>query len=100
MVSKFMLLRVWIRQRSMQIRGNEIAFMYLPFQVDETNTKEELIQLLQKVRNDCIECEQNLEKSLMANELDAAKSLVITMRYLISLENSIKEKGNRIGVVL
>lgn len=37
---------------------------------------------------------------MMANELEVAKSLVITMRYLISLENSIKDKGNRIGVVL
>lgn len=70
------------------------------FQVDEANTKEELLKLLEKVRNDCVECEVKLENSLVANELEAAKAVVITMRYLISLENSIKEKGNRIGVVL
>lgn len=58
------------------------------------------MKLLQKVRNDYFECEKKLEKSLLANELEAAKALVITMRYLISLENSIKQKGNRIGAVL
>lgn len=79
---------------------SDINWDYLQFQVDEANTKEELVELLQKVRNDCAECEQKLESTLMANDLEAAKTLVITMRYFISLENSIKEKGNRIGVVL
>lgn len=79
------------------LRSNWNCFQ---LQVEEANTREELVDLLQRVHGDCVECEHKLEKSLMANELEAAKALVITMRYLISLENSIKEKGNRIGVFL
>lgn len=69
-------------------------------QVDEANTKDELIALLANVRKEYADCEQKLEQLLTSNDLEAAKSLVVTMRYLIRLENSIKAKGNRLGIVL
>lgn len=41
-----------------------------------------------------------LEISLSTNNLNDAKEQLIVLRYLLSLENSIKEKGNRIGIIL
>lgn len=69
-------------------------------QVDEAESKDELFTLLREVQNDCNECIDRLEISLAENRLVDAKDKVILLRYLLSLKNSIKEKGNRIGVVL
>lgn len=69
-------------------------------QVDEAESKDELLTLLHEVQKDCNECINRLEKSLAENKLVDAKDQVILLRYLLSLENSIKEKGNRIGVVI
>lgn len=69
-------------------------------QVDEAESKDELLTLLHEVQNDCNECIDRLEISLAENRLVDAKDKVILLRYLLSLKNSIKEKGNRIGVVL
>lgn len=41
-----------------------------------------------------------LENSLNAGRFEQAKADLITLRYFISLENSIKEKGRRSGVHL
>lgn len=69
-------------------------------QVDEADSKDKLLTLLHEVQKDCNECIDRLEISLAENRLVDTKNQVILLRYLLSLENSIKEKGNRIGVVL
>lgn len=42
-------------------------------------------------------CGELLGKSLNADKLDEARANLITLRYYVSLENNIKEKGNRLG---
>lgn len=69
-------------------------------QVDDADTREDLEKLLTNVRNDYKVCVQQLESAIFQNDLNTAKKHVITLRYFISLENSIKEKGNKIGIVL
>lgn len=69
-------------------------------QVDEAKSKDELVTLLHEVRKDCNECIDRLEISLAENRLVDAKEQVILLRYLLSLQNGIKEKGNRIGIIL
>lgn len=69
-------------------------------QVDEAETKDALIQLLAAVQKDNQICIDKLEMALSSNNLNDAKEQLIALRYLLSLENSIKEKGNRIGIIL
>lgn len=68
--------------------------------MDEAESKQELVKLLNDVHVDCQKCIEQLEKLLAENKLTEAKDHVIILRYLLSLENSIKEKGNRIGIIL
>ena len=70
------------------------------FQIDEAETKEALIRLLAAVQKDNQICIDKLEMALSTNNLDDAKDQLIALRYLLSLENSIKEKSNRIGIFL
>lgn len=72
---------------------------YIP-QVDEAETEADLVKLLAIVQKDCQLCIDKLEISLGSNNLAEAKEQLIVLRYLLSLENSIKEKGNRIGINL
>lgn len=69
-------------------------------QVDEAETKDALIRLLAAVQKDQQICIDKLESALSTNNLNDAKEQLIALRYLLSLENSIKEKGNRIGIIL
>lgn len=67
-------------------------------QVDDAEEAKELGELLVKVRRDMEECASQLGKSLDASDFENAKSNLITFRYYVSLENSIKEKGRRLGI--
>lgn len=69
-------------------------------QVDEANTEADLIKLLTAVQKDNQICIDKLEMSLSSNNLTEAKEHLIILRYLLSLENSIKEKGDRLGIIL
>lgn len=69
-------------------------------QVAEAETKEDLQRLLENVRTDCKKCVDKLETSLANGDLVEAKAQVIVLRYFLSLENSIKERGNRIGIIV
>lgn len=73
---------------------------YRLLQVDDADTEKELSDLLHKVRSDLSRCAEQLEKSLNVNQFQEAKADIITLRYFLSLENSIKEKGNRLGIHL
>ncbi|XP_031635220.1 uncharacterized protein LOC116348374 [Contarinia nasturtii] len=69
-------------------------------EVDEAETEMDLIKLLTAVHKDCQICIDQLEILLTSNKLTEAKDQLIILRYLLSLENSIKEKGNRLGINL
>ncbi|XP_055306198.1 iron-sulfur cluster co-chaperone protein HscB [Sitodiplosis mosellana] len=69
-------------------------------EVDAAKTESDLLRLLTAVQKDCQICIDKLEISLSANNLAEAKEQLIVLRYLLSLENSIKEKGNSLGIVL
>lgn len=79
------------------IKVNEL---YNVFQVDEAQSKESLARLLAAVHQDHQTCIDKLETALSTSNLDDAKEQLIALRYLLSLETSIKEKGNRIGIIL
>lgn len=68
--------------------------------MDEAKSGEDLTKLLNVVHEDSQKCVEKLEKLLAEKNLTEAKDQVIVLRYLLSLQNSIKEKGNRIGVIL
>lgn len=70
------------------------------FQVDDAETEADLLKLLAAVQKDCQICIDKLETSLSTNNLAEAKEQLIVLRYLLSLENSIKERGNRLGIIL
>lgn len=72
----------------------------LNLQVDEANTEPDLVKLLVAVQKDSQICIDKLETSLSTNNLNEAKDHLIILRYLLSLENSIKEKANRLGINL
>lgn len=78
----------------------KFTFKIALLQIDDAETKDDLVKLLDEVHLDCQKCVNNLEKYLSENKLSEAKDQVILLRYLLSLENSIKEKGNRIGIIL
>lgn len=82
----------------MSTKFHTISSTYL--QIDEADTKETLIRLLAAVQKDQQICIDKLEMALSTNNLNDAKEQLIVLRYLLSLENSIKEKGNRIGINL
>lgn len=69
-------------------------------QVDDADNREQLTKLLVAVQKDNLICVDKLGTALSTNNLNEAKELLIVLRYWLSLENSIKEKANRIGIVL
>lgn len=79
---------------------NTINLLLLHLQVDEALTEADLIKLLAAVQQDSQICIDKLEAALSSNNLIEAKEQLIILRYMLSLENSIKEKGNHLGIVL
>lgn len=69
-------------------------------QVDEAETKADLVKLMKAVHEDSKKCIEQLQSALTTNDLQNAKEQLIVLRYLLSLENSIKDKGDRIGIIL
>lgn len=54
--------------------------------------------LLARVRDDLKIVITELEASLEAKDMDKAKQNITTLRYLLSLETSIKAKNLRLGI--
>lgn len=73
---------------------------YLPFQIETADTYEELHELLERAKSDAHDVIEKMRISLENNRLDEAKSHLIHLRYFSSLENSIKDRGHKVGVVL
>lgn len=68
--------------------------------MDDAETEDDLTRLMAVVQKDCRSCIDVLESSLSAKNLDEAREQLIVLRYLLSLENSIKEKATRMGIIL
>lgn len=68
-------------------------------EVDDAHTPAELLALLDRVQADLQRVVAKLDGSLQSGQLGTALADVITLRYLVSLENSIKTKNARLGVV-
>ena len=64
--------------------------------MDDANKSTELLVLLNKVREDIQKSVAELELSLFKNDLEKSKINITTLRYLISLETSIKTKNSRV----
>lgn len=69
-------------------------------QVDEANTKDDLLALRKSVLSDISKCIAELELAFNDHNLPKATERFIYLRYLSSIDNNIKEKGNRIGYFL
>lgn len=65
--------------------------------MDDAETKDDLVALIDTVQADIKKCIAELESSFSANNLPLATEQFIYLRYLLSIENNIKEKANRIG---
>ncbi|XP_059616314.1 iron-sulfur cluster co-chaperone protein HscB-like [Phlebotomus argentipes] len=68
-------------------------------EVDEANSDKDLRQLLVKVRKELSETSEELAKAFEKNRTEDAVEIIVKMKYLISLESSIKEKSRRLGFV-
>lgn len=97
-----------LRQHGMQIpEGNTavgsaflMEMMERNEEVDDAHAADELLDLQRRVQDDLAAVVAKLDASLLANELDRALADLITLRYLCSLETSIKTKCQRLGVVV
>lgn len=68
-------------------------------EVDDATGGAELLALLRRVRADLGRVVGRLDAALQGGQLETALADVIELRYLVSLESSIKAKCGRLGVV-
>lgn len=68
-------------------------------QVDDAQNSDDLKTLLQRVNDDKDKSFCDFELNLKSDDLNAAKSSLILLRYYSSLETSIKNKLSKLGVV-
>lgn len=68
-------------------------------EIEEACTPKEIFQLLDKVRKELDENSVLLEESLGESDLEGTKSILIKMKYLTSLESSIKDKATFLGAI-
>lgn len=61
-------------------------------EVDEANTKEELDNIIASLTKELQAKVVSLAKVFADNNLEAATSLLVEMKYLISIQNTIKNK--------
>lgn len=68
-------------------------------EIEEACTIKEIFQLLDKVRKELEDNSVLLEDSLEKNDLEQGTSIIIKMKYLTSLESSIKDKATFLGAI-
>lgn len=76
-----------------------MAMMERNEEVDDANDPIELNRLLAVVREDLRVLVGELDASLGEGDVEKAKRNVVSLRYLLSLETSIKAKKSRCGYV-
>lgn len=68
-------------------------------EVDDAHDVDELNRLLTVVTVDLHQLINELSASLGEGNIEKAKGNVVVLRYLLSLENSIKSKKSRLGYI-
>lgn len=69
-------------------------------EIEEACTPKDIFKLLDKVRKELEENSVLLEESLgRKNDLEQGKSIIVKMKYLTSLESSIKDKATFLGAI-
>lgn len=68
-------------------------------EIEEACTIKEIFQLKDKVKKELEENSILLEESLGKNDLEKGKLIIIKMKYLTSLENTIKDKATFLGAI-
>lgn len=68
-------------------------------EIEEACSPKEIFQLLDRVRKELVENSILLENVLAKNDLEQGKSIIIKMKYLTSLQSSIKDKASILGAV-
>ncbi|XP_075161873.1 iron-sulfur cluster co-chaperone protein HscB-like protein, mitochondrial [Haematobia irritans] len=61
-------------------------------EVDEANTKNELEEIHERLSQELQEKVQNLTKSFGSNDLEKATAVLVEMKYLLSIQKTIKNK--------
>ncbi len=62
------------------------------FQVEDAESKTDLIKLLENLRDEMIELSEEFGKNLANKNYESAKTNLVKMKYLTSIEQKIKEK--------
>jgi HSCB C-terminal oligomerisation domain len=63
-----------------------------PFQVEDAKSKDELQDLLSIVREEMSKVSDDFASLFQSGNLEFARARLVKMKYLASIENSIKEK--------
>lgn len=60
--------------------------------MEHASTKDELKLILEELRDETAERSDEFSKFLQANDLERARLALVRMKYLASIEKSLKEK--------
>jgi HSCB C-terminal oligomerisation domain len=63
--------------------------------VEEASSKDDLLTLLTELQDDTAEASSNFASAYQSRSYAAAKNYLIKMKYLASIESTIKEKIQR-----
>lgn len=69
-------------------------------EIEEADSEEMLLELLDKNKSEVQNLFPDLEAAFETGYFEQAVRTIIRLRYLYSIENSIKTKGQRMGFVL
>lgn len=69
-------------------------------EIEEADTEELLLEQMHKIRGEIKQLFPDLESGFATGYFEQVVRTVIRLRYLYSIESSIKAKGQRLGLVL
>jgi hypothetical protein len=69
----------------------------LYFQVEDAKSKDELLDLLSIIRGEISDVSDDFASLFQTGNLEHARTKLIKMKYLVSIENAIKEKLLRVS---
>jgi molecular chaperone HscB len=66
--------------------------------VEEASTKSDIDDLLAEVKNDIDGITAELDGALQSENFELAKTLVVRMKYMLSIKNGILDKAELLGI--
>lgn len=86
------------RNEEVDLISSQIKFVALKIhlQVEEATTKDELQKILKNLRDEFAQLSADFSLHHESGKLDDARASLIKMKYLTSIEKSIKEKLLRV----